>query len=70
MVSYAPFTLFPSPVPTVLFNKALEVATHFNRLIDRVSQSPHFLEEALARYRCGNGMWQQAYLEEYFLMGV
>ncbi|XP_058266104.1 glutathione synthetase isoform X1 [Hemibagrus wyckioides] len=48
VVSYAPFTLFPSPVPTVLFNQALEVATHFNRLIDRVSQSPHFLEEALA----------------------
>ncbi|MCI4387556.1 hypothetical protein PGIGA_G00075500 [Pangasianodon gigas] len=48
VVSYAPFTLFPTPVPTVLFHQALEIATHFNRLIDRVSQSPRFLEEALA----------------------
>ncbi|XP_060793891.1 glutathione synthetase-like [Neoarius graeffei] len=48
VVNYAPFTLFPSPMPTVLFHQALELATHFNRLIDRVSQSPRFLEEALA----------------------
>ncbi|KAI5612498.1 glutathione synthetase isoform X1, partial [Silurus asotus] len=47
VVTYAPFTLFPSPVPTVLFHQALAVATHFNRLIDRVSQNSRFLEEAL-----------------------
>ncbi|TSS48085.1 Glutathione synthetase [Bagarius yarrelli] len=47
-VNYAPFTLFPSRVPKVLFNQAIDISTHFNRLIDRVSHSPHFLEEALA----------------------
>ncbi|KAK1801629.1 hypothetical protein P4O66_022273, partial [Electrophorus voltai] len=49
VVSYAPFTLFPSPLPKTLFHQALEAQTHFNRLIDRISQSPHFLEEALSR---------------------
>uniref|UniRef100_A0A8C2DR87 Glutathione synthetase n=1 Tax=Cyprinus carpio TaxID=7962 RepID=A0A8C2DR87_CYPCA len=48
MVSYAPFTLFPTPVPTALFHQALAVQTHFNRLVDRVSQNPAFLEETLA----------------------
>ncbi|KAF5901535.1 glutathione synthetase, partial [Clarias magur] len=48
VVSYAPFALFPSPVPRGLFHQALNMATLFNRLIDRVSQSPRFLEEALA----------------------
>ncbi|XP_072553580.1 glutathione synthetase [Salminus brasiliensis] len=48
VVSYAPFTLFPSPVPKALFHQALEVQTHFNRLVDRISQNPLFLEEALA----------------------
>ncbi|XP_035378527.1 glutathione synthetase [Electrophorus electricus] len=48
VVSYAPFTLFPSPLPKTLFHQALEAQTHFNRLIDRISQSPHFLEEALS----------------------
>uniref|UniRef100_A0A673JVC4 Glutathione synthetase n=1 Tax=Sinocyclocheilus rhinocerous TaxID=307959 RepID=A0A673JVC4_9TELE len=50
VVSYAPFTLFPTPVPTALFHQALAVQTHFNRLVDRVSQNPAFLEEPLARY--------------------
>lgn len=67
VVSYAPFTLFPSPVPTILFNQALDVATHFNRLIDKVSQSPCFLEDALARY-CSCG--KQAFMELYFFMTV
>ncbi|KAI4873755.1 hypothetical protein NFI96_010614 [Prochilodus magdalenae] len=48
VVSYAPFTLFPSPVPRALFHQALEVQVHFNRLVDRISQNPVFLEEALA----------------------
>uniref|UniRef100_A0A8C1AB04 Glutathione synthetase n=2 Tax=Cyprinus carpio TaxID=7962 RepID=A0A8C1AB04_CYPCA len=48
VVSYAPFTLFPTPVPTALFHQALAVQTHFNRLVDRVSQNPAFLEETLA----------------------
>ncbi|XP_030624793.1 glutathione synthetase [Chanos chanos] len=48
VVNYAPFTLFPSPVPRALFQQALAVQTHFNRLVDRISQNPSFLEEALA----------------------
>ncbi|XP_051516451.1 glutathione synthetase-like isoform X1 [Myxocyprinus asiaticus] len=48
LVSYAPFTLFPTPVPTALFYQALAVQTHFNRLVDRVSQNPTFLEDTLA----------------------
>ncbi|XP_062871139.1 glutathione synthetase [Trichomycterus rosablanca] len=48
VVSYAPFTLFPSPVPKSFFHQALKVQTHYNRLVDRISQNPHYLEEALA----------------------
>ncbi|XP_051517777.1 glutathione synthetase-like isoform X3 [Myxocyprinus asiaticus] len=48
VVSYAPFTLFPSPVPSALFHQALAVQTYFNRLVDQVSQNPTFLEETLA----------------------
>lgn len=48
VVSYAPFTLFPTRVPRTVFNQALAVQTHFNRLVDRVSQDPAFLEETLA----------------------
>lgn len=48
LVSYAPFTLFPSPVPSAVFQQALEVQTHFNLLVDRISQNPTFLEDALA----------------------
>ncbi|KAJ8257846.1 hypothetical protein GJAV_G00190370 [Gymnothorax javanicus] len=48
VVSYAPFTLFPSPLPKVLFDQAIAVQTHFNRLVDKVSQDSKFLQEALA----------------------
>ncbi|KAJ8370633.1 hypothetical protein SKAU_G00106610 [Synaphobranchus kaupii] len=47
VVSYAPFTLFPSPVPKVLFDQAIAVQTHFNRLVDKISQDTKFLHEAL-----------------------
>ncbi|XP_066514813.1 glutathione synthetase [Hoplias malabaricus] len=47
VVSYAPFTLFPSPVPGALYHQALLVQTRFNELVDRISQNPLFLEEAL-----------------------
>ncbi|XP_050926995.1 glutathione synthetase isoform X2 [Lates calcarifer] len=47
-VTYAPFTLFPSPVPKAVFLQALAVQTHFNTLVDKISQDPDFLEEALA----------------------
>ncbi|XP_047453377.1 glutathione synthetase-like isoform X2 [Mugil cephalus] len=48
VVTYAPFTLFPSPVPKAVLLQALEVQTHFNTLVDRISQDPDFLQEALA----------------------
>ncbi|KAJ8407979.1 hypothetical protein AAFF_G00262070 [Aldrovandia affinis] len=48
VVCYAPFTLFPSPVPRVLFHQAVAVQMHFNRLVDKVSQDSTFLHEALA----------------------
>ncbi|KAG9332589.1 hypothetical protein JZ751_014687 [Albula glossodonta] len=50
VVTYAPFTLFPSPVPRVLYNQALAVQTHFNLLVDKISQDSKFLHETLARY--------------------
>uniref|UniRef100_A0A3Q1EE96 Glutathione synthetase n=1 Tax=Acanthochromis polyacanthus TaxID=80966 RepID=A0A3Q1EE96_9TELE len=48
VVTYAPFTLFPSAVPKARLVQALEVQTHFNTLVDKISQDPDFLEEALA----------------------
>ncbi|XP_071394968.1 glutathione synthetase-like [Centroberyx affinis] len=48
VVTYASFTLFPSPVPKAVFHQALAVQTHFNTLVDKISQDPGFLEEALA----------------------
>lgn len=47
LVTYAPFTLFPSPVPKAVFHQALEVQTHYNTLVDRISQNSDFLREAL-----------------------
>lgn len=49
LVTYAPFTLFPSPVPKAVFRQALEVQTHYNTLVDRISQDSDFLREALER---------------------
>lgn len=48
-MTYAPFTLFPSPVPKAVFHQALEVQTHYNTLVDRISQDSDFLWEALER---------------------
>ncbi|KAM8862986.1 glutathione synthetase [Spinachia spinachia] len=48
LVTYAPFTLFPTPVPKDVFLQALAVQTHYNTLVDRISQDPEFLQEALA----------------------
>uniref|UniRef100_A0A096MIC8 Glutathione synthetase n=1 Tax=Poecilia formosa TaxID=48698 RepID=A0A096MIC8_POEFO len=48
LVTYAPFTLFPSPVPKSVFLQALSVQTHFNTLVDKISQDIDFLQEALA----------------------
>uniref|UniRef100_A0A1A7Z3Q9 Glutathione synthetase n=2 Tax=Iconisemion striatum TaxID=60296 RepID=A0A1A7Z3Q9_9TELE len=48
LVTYAPFTLFPSPFPKAAFLQALAVQTHYNTLVDRISQDTEFLQEALA----------------------
>ncbi|KAJ3586332.1 hypothetical protein NHX12_012732 [Muraenolepis orangiensis] len=48
VVTYAPFTLFPTAVPRGVFEQALAVQTHYNLLVDLVSQDTQFLEEALA----------------------
>uniref|UniRef100_A0A671UI33 Glutathione synthetase n=1 Tax=Sparus aurata TaxID=8175 RepID=A0A671UI33_SPAAU len=48
VVTYYPFSLFPTPVPKAAFLQALAVQTHFNTLVDKISQDPDFLEEALA----------------------
>ncbi|XP_062316341.1 glutathione synthetase [Osmerus eperlanus] len=48
LVSYAPFTLFPSAVPRAVFEQAVEVQTHYNLLVDRISQNQAFLEQALS----------------------
>ncbi|XP_038578947.1 glutathione synthetase [Micropterus salmoides] len=48
LVTYAPFTLFPTPVPKAVFLQALSVQTLYNTLVDKISQDPDFLQEALA----------------------
>ncbi|XP_028266550.1 glutathione synthetase-like [Parambassis ranga] len=48
LVTYAPFTLFPTPVPKAVFQQALAVQTHYNTLVDKISQDTEFLQEALA----------------------
>ncbi|KAL4655309.1 glutathione synthetase [Arapaima gigas] len=48
VVSYAPFTLFPTPLPRPLFQQAVQLQILFNRLVDKISQDLSFLEEALA----------------------
>lgn len=48
LVTYAPFTLFPSPVPKAVFLQALAVQTYYNTLVDKISQDTDFLQNALA----------------------
>lgn len=50
VVSYAPFTLFPSLVPSALLEQAYAVQMDFNLLVDAVSQNASFLEQTLSRY--------------------
>lgn len=49
-VTFAPFSLFPSPVPSALLEQAYAVQTDFNILVDAVSQNSAFLEQTLSRY--------------------
>ncbi|XP_030067274.1 glutathione synthetase [Microcaecilia unicolor] len=48
MVNYAPFSLFPSPVPRTLFEEARAVQQDFNLLVNLVSQDFRFLKQTLA----------------------
>ncbi|NXX80727.1 GSHB synthetase, partial [Urocolius indicus] len=48
VVTYAPFTLLPSPVPRALFEQAYAVQQDFNLLVDAISQNKEFLEHTLA----------------------
>ncbi|KAM3617058.1 uncharacterized protein V6R79_001702 [Siganus canaliculatus] len=48
VVTYAPFTLFPTRVPKAALLQAKALQTHYNTLVDKISQDPDFLEEALA----------------------
>uniref|UniRef100_A0A8C7EFE1 Glutathione synthetase n=1 Tax=Nothoprocta perdicaria TaxID=30464 RepID=A0A8C7EFE1_NOTPE len=48
VVSYAPFTLLPSAVPSALFEQAYAVQQDFNLLVDAISQNKEFLERTLA----------------------
>ncbi|XP_012866145.1 PREDICTED: glutathione synthetase [Dipodomys ordii] len=54
VVSYAPFTLFPSLVPCALLEQAYAVQMDFNLLVDAVSQNAVFLEQTLSRARTGS----------------
>ncbi|XP_023259478.1 glutathione synthetase [Seriola lalandi dorsalis] len=48
LVTYAPFTLFPTPVPKDVFLQALAVQTYYNTLVDQISRDTDFLRDALA----------------------
>uniref|UniRef100_A0A674NVD5 Glutathione synthetase n=1 Tax=Takifugu rubripes TaxID=31033 RepID=A0A674NVD5_TAKRU len=56
VVTYAPITLFPSPVPKSAFYQALAVQVHYNTLVDKISQDADFLQKALARYLRSSGL--------------
>lgn len=66
MVTYFPFTLFPSPVPKAAYLQALAVQTNYNTLVDKISQDSDFLEEALAGYK-GNFDGMTILLEHVFV---
>ncbi|MBN3293122.1 GSHB synthetase, partial [Polypterus senegalus] len=50
VLSYAPFTLFPSPVPKSVYEQAKLLQRDFNLLVDKITQDSKFLEQALARH--------------------
>ena len=47
---HAPFTLFPSPVPTKCFEAAIKAQTLFNLLMHRVAHDHEFLKQCLEKY--------------------
>ncbi|XP_024545766.1 glutathione synthetase, chloroplastic isoform X1 [Selaginella moellendorffii] len=50
-IVHAPVALLPSPFPEALFQQALNLGSHFNTLVDRVSSDSDFLEQTLAKTR-------------------
>lgn len=48
---HVPLALLPTPFPRQAFTQALDLATHYNTLVDRVSQDTQFLQAALAQTR-------------------
>ncbi|XP_035500982.2 glutathione synthetase-like [Scophthalmus maximus] len=48
IVTYVPVSLFPTPMPKAVFFQALALQTHYNTLVDKISQDPDFLQDALA----------------------
>ena len=50
-IVHVPISLLPTSFSRPAFVQALDLATHYNTLVDRVSQDTHFLHEALAQTR-------------------
>ncbi|KAG0585558.1 hypothetical protein KC19_2G020600 [Ceratodon purpureus] len=50
-IVHVPLALLPTPFSRAAFTQALDLATHYNTLVDRVSQDTQFLHEALAQTR-------------------
>lgn len=49
LVSYAPFNLFPSPLPKACFHEACQVQQDYNLLIHKVAHDYEFLKQCLAK---------------------
>ena len=49
LLKHAPFTLFPSPFPSNLYEEAMQVQLDFQRLIHRASLDHQFIEDSLKR---------------------
>ena len=49
LINFAPFTLFPSPLPEYLYKEALDVHKSFQTLMHRCSTDSDFLESSLKR---------------------
>ena len=49
VVTYAPFMLFPSPVPRLVFEQARAVQKDFNLMMHHVAHDYDFLRQCLAR---------------------
>ena len=50
VATYAPFMLFPSPLPRLVFEQAQAVQKDFNLMMHRVAHDYDFLKDCLARF--------------------